>query len=269
MRMHSKSIVMTVASWRWIFLIGLVFGAMETANAVDYFIFGTVQQVSTEDAADTTITDDDLSDGGFPFARVRVFDQGTGSLLGESSAGQNGQYTITFSLPTATPAPRVEVRAYEEVDGGSTLLTEAREGINFFPKTPSGGISTGQLAFVKIASDDILEYGTGGFRPYPGVGLVFTRVGKVEIPEISQTPVPAANSAGGLFGVADITSAARAAELGVHQFRRAPFAGRLLMFGDFGLPGGATCPGNRIDWYQVNIERVDHTGSSLGTPFLW
>ena len=269
MRTHSESIDVAAMLWRWVFLIGLVFMTMGTANAVDYFIFGTVQQVSTEDAADNTITDDDLTGDGFPFVRVRVFDQGTGSLLGEVAAGQNGQYTVTFSLPMATPAPRIEVRAYEEVDGGSTQLTEAREGINFFPKTPSGGISTGQLALVKIASDDILEYGAGGFRPYPGVGLVFTRVGKVEIPEISQTPAPAANPAGGLFGIADITSAARATELGVPQFRRSPFAKRLLMFGDFGLPGGVTCPGNRIDWYQVNIEPVDHTGSSIGSAFPW
>ncbi len=268
MRTRNKSIGLAAAPWRWVFLICLALSAMGTANAVDYFVFGKVMQVTTEAALDNAITDEDLEGEGFPFARVRVFDQGSGSLLGEASAGQNGQYTVTFSLPPATPAPRIEVRAYEEVDGGSTQLAEAREGINLFPKA-AGGISTGQLAITKIASDDILEYGAGGFRPYPGVGLVFTRVGKVEIPEISQTPAPAANPAGGLFGLADIASAARAAELGVNQFRRAPFASRLLMFGDFGLPGGATCPGNRIDWYQVNIEPVDHTGSSTGTPFLW
>ena len=269
MRMHRNSNALATAPWRWVFLICLALITMGTANAVDYFVFGNVMQVSTEEALDDTVSDEDLEGEGFPYARVRVFDQGTGTMLGEASAGQNGQYTVTFSLPGSTPAPRIEVRAYEEVDGGSTQLTEARESINLFPKTGSGGISTGQLAITKIASDDILEYGAGGFRPYPGVGLVFTRVGKVEIPEISQTPAPAANPAGGLFGLADIDNAARAAELGVHQFQRAPFAGRLLMFGDFGLPGGATCPGNRIDWYQVNIEPVDHTGSSTGTPFLW
>lgn len=267
MKLRNRSID-PLAVLRFTLLVGcLALGTAGAATATDYYVFGRVHRISSEDAANAEIASADLTGDGYPFVHVRVYDQGTGLLLGEADAGINGQYTVQFSLPGATPAPSIEVRAYDVVDGGSRLLPEAREGINLFPST-GGGISTGQLALVKVESDDPLEYGASGFRFYPGVGLVFTRVGKVEIPEISQTPVPT-NPQGGLFGVADIASAARATELGVAQFRRAPFAGRLLIFGDFGLPGGIACPGSQVDWYQVEIEPVDHGGASAGPAFTW
>lgn len=265
MKPYSTSIDPSGRWWRPALLGCLLLGLASAASATDYFVFGKVVRISSEKVADAGITDGDLTGDDWPFTHVQAYDQGSGALLGESDAGQNGQFTVTFSLPAAAPAPRVEVRAYEVVDGDSRLLPAAREGINLFPQG-TGGISTAQLAFVKMESDDLLEYGPGGFRPYPGVGLVFTRVGNVEIPEISQTPVPA-NPAGGLFGLADIADAARASELGVPQFRRAPFAGRLMVFGDFGLPGGIACPGTQVDWYQVNIEPVDHAGASVGPSF--
>jgi len=266
MRFRSNLPALTAVVGRSVLAACLLLGVAATAAATDYVVFGKVMQISEQDATDPVIDNADLLGDGFPFAHVRVYDVATADLLGEADAGMNGQFNLSFTLPASAPAPRILIRAFDQLDGHSDQLAGAREDINLFP-AGGGGISTGQLAYVKITSDTALEYNDKGFRPYPGVGLVFTRVGKVEIPEISQTP--ATSAAGGLFGLADIDDAARAAELGVSQFQRAPFAGQLKMFGDFGKPGGLACPGTQIDWYQVLIEPVDYDGSSLGTAVPW
>ena len=251
----------------------LLLGAAVAADAVQYRVNGQVLQVPTTLAENVDKTEAQLTGPALPFVRVKVYDRDSGQLLGEADAGQTGGYTVRFDLPAAAPAPRVDCRVYLLVDGSTTLLPEAREGINAFPKSGSGGISTFQFALLKVRGDDIIDYDEGGpgslygdHAGVPGLGLVFTRVGKVEISEIKGQDlslVPA------MTGLADYTgSEARANELGVFAFKKAPFGGRLLMFGDFGLPSGGTCTvsGSQVDWYQMRIKRVNEP---FATPLTY
>jgi len=230
-------------------LICLLAGASSAARAVDYYVFGQVFQVSSEDAADESIAAASLTGNPLPFGHVQVYDRSSGILLGEADAGQNGQFTVRFALPAGPPGPDVEARVYRVVDGGATLLPAAREEINFLDDI---GQFTG--AALKVVSDERIEYGAAGsgFVSYPGVGLVFTRVGKVEIPFISQDTILANRPVAGLADFSPDPS--RAAELGVAEFHQAPFAGLLQVFGDFGLPG-SPCTG-QIGWYQVRIKKI-------------
>ncbi len=245
-----------------VLLICLLAGA-SSAMAVDYYVFGQVFRVSSEDAADESIPAASLTGDPVPFVHVQVYDRSSGILLGTADAGQNGQFTVRFSLPAGPPGPDVDARVYRVVDGGATLLPAAREEINFLD-------AIGQFngAALKVVSDELLEYGTAGFVSYPGVGLVFTRVGKVEIPFISQNTTLANRPVAGL---ADFSpDPGRAAELGVADFRQAPFAGLLQAFGDFGLPGGA-CTGSAIEWYQVRIKKIAEASDPLSyeSDILW
>ena len=229
----------------------LLMGTLSTVEAVDYYVFGQVFQISSEDAANASIVASDLTGDSYPFAHIRIYDQESGALLGDSDAGQNGQFTVIFDLPAGS-SPDIECRVYRVVDGESTLLPDARDGINSFT-----GIGQFHGVGLKVVSDEIIDYGDAGFRSYPGVGLVFTRVGKVEIPYISQDTTLVVRPVAGL---ADFTgNETRASELGVYPFKQAPFASRLLIFGDFGLPGGI-CTGDQIDWYQVKIKKIRETG---------
>ena len=239
---------------------GLLLGASGTASAVDYFVFGQVFQISTQDAEDEAILDSALTGRSFPYPQVQVFDAGTGTLLGQADAGQNGEFTVTFDLPPGS-SPDVECRVYLVIDGGARLIPAARAGINTFP-----GVGQFTAVGLRVASDELIEYGALGFVSTPGVGLVFTRVGKVEIPFISQNTAPGSLA---LAGLADFGSdPARAAELGLPVFRQAPFASLLQVFGDFGLPGFA-CAGDQIDWYRVTVEKLPEPGDPSTYTFLW
>jgi hypothetical protein len=221
------------------------------------------------------ISDSALTGEVWPFVRVKIYDQNSGKFLGEADAGSNGQFTVIFALPAA-PNPDIECRVYKVVDGDSELLPPAREGINSFTSlAPHDGVG-----LLKVVSDEIIAYGDEGFRTYDGVGIVFTRVGKVEIPYISQDTALSTAGNRAMAGLADFTlpvpsgvtdGIVRAGELGIHPFKKAPFGGRLLIFGDFGLPGGA-CTGDQIDFYQVEIRKVNETSPVIsydGPEILW
>jgi len=236
----------------------LLLGA-SAASAVDHYVFGQVFAVSSEDAADTAIADADLTGTPMRYPHVQVYDLGSGALLGEADAGENGQFTVRFDLP-AGATPDVECRVYRVVDGDAQLFPAAREGINSF-----SSIGAFTSVGLRVVDDSLLEYGATGLVPYPGVGLVFTRVGKVEIPFISQD-ITAPNLA--VAGLADFTSDfSRADELHVPRFVQAPFSRGLLVFGDFGLPGGA-CAGRQIDWYRVTIEKLAEPTSTDTYSFV-
>jgi hypothetical protein len=247
-------------NFSWAVACGLLLAFSGTASAADYFVFGQVFRVSTEDAEDESIPTGSLTGSPLPYPHVQVYDLGTGALLGEADAGGNGEFTVTFDLPPGS-TPDVDCRVYWVLDGAARLVPAARDGINAFA-------NIGQFTAVglRVASDELLEYGAEGFVSTPGVGLVFTRVGKVEIPFIAQNTAPAAIAVAGL---ADFSSdPARAAELGVPAFRHAPFAHLLQVFGDFGLPFGP-CTGDQIDWYRVTIDKLAEPTDPSTTSFLW
>jgi len=239
-----------------------------SAFAVDYYVSGQVFQISPEDAADS-IADNALTGEPWPFLHISIYDQNSGELLGESDAGMNGQFTVRFSLSFGPPGPDIECRVYKVVDGESELIPPAREGINFF-----SSISWFQGVGLKVVSDEIIAYGDEGFRNYPGVGIVFTRVGKVEIPYISQDTTLSTAGNRAMAGLADFTivtgGIARADELHVAPFKQAPFAKGLLIFGDFGKPGGA-CTDDEIHWYQVKIRKIHETSDpiSYDPEIIW
>lgn len=225
-----------------------------------YYVSGRVFQISPEDADDETIAAAELTGEEWPYLHISIHDQDSGALLGEKTAGGYGQFTVIITLPTGSPAPNIECRVFKVVDGHSQLLPPARTGINSF--TSISGILSVHL---KVVSDEIIAYGDLGFCNIPGIGLVFTRVGKVEIPYMYQDI--STRELRKIAGLADFEKpvpsdvtdgTTRAGELGFKQpyFVKAPFASRLLIFGDFGEPGsGLSCYGN-IDWYQVEIQKL-------------
>lgn len=221
--------------------------------AVDYTVYGQVFYVSSKDAADTTIPDASLTGTKLPYVHVAVYNRANGALLGEGDAGKNGQYNIVF---TGTAALNIECRVSRVVDGASSLFQEARAGINSF-----NSISAYCQKKLIVISDSPYEYNDKGFCTTPGVGIVFTRVGLVEIPYITQTPT---SPTAGLADFVSVTGGvARAAEVGVPAFEKAPFGGKLLIYGDFGIPSGIGCTGTRIDWYQVKISKYNAAGTAI------
>jgi hypothetical protein len=228
----------------------LIRGAGEAAAAVtNHYVLGQVFEIASRAAADPSIPAANLTGSPFPYVWVRVYDQASGNLLGETFSGSNGQFTVGFA---AAGSPSIECRVYRGLDGAATLLPAARPGMNTFPAAGPFLITA-----LRVVSDERVQYGDAGFRSYPGVGLVFTQVGNVEIPFISQDTTLAHRPVAGL---ADFTHDPdnRAGELHVPAFVQAPFAGGLLIFGDFGEPGGA-CAGSSIDWYRVWIKKVSET----------
>jgi len=248
------------------------------ATAADYVVFGQVRQIDPDDAEDESIATADLTPGDpIPFTPVAIYDRNTNVELGSSWTGQNGQFSVAFSAGSPV---EVEARASRLVDGGLSPLPAAREGINRMILTSAGPV-TSQGIVVKVASDLLTAAGPlASSLPHPGVGIVFTRVGKVEIPYIEQNTdfaTPAEVGLADLSGDLD-----RAIELGLpahsnqarHRavFQDAPFGGRLLIFGSFGLPGdGDECIDSSgdpypIDWYQVTIERIDEASLPSDSP---
>ncbi len=136
------------------------------------------------------------------------------------------------------------------------MFQEARTGINSF-----NSISAYCQKKLIVTGGTLFDYSDKGFCTTPGVGIVFTRVGLVEIPYITQSPTSST------AGLADFVSVpggtARAVELGVEAFEKAPFGGKLLIYGDFGIPSGMGCTGTRIDWYQVKISKYNSSGTTI------
>jgi hypothetical protein len=229
----------------------LLGSAPTTAFAVDQFVFGQVFQVSSAAAADTSIPDSGLGGKPLPYVHVAVHNRNTGVLLGQGDAAGNGQFTVVFPRP-AGPSLDIECRVSKVVDGGSQPLPAARPGFNSF-----SGISQFHGTALRVTSDELVDYAPPLHGGHPGVGLLFTRVGKVEIPFISQDTTLAVRPMAGLAHVDPVTTAdiQHVADVGIPLFKRAPFSGQLLIFGDFGLPGGA-CAGQHIDYYQVKIRKI-------------
>jgi len=232
-------------------------------NAVDYYVFGQVFRIDSVSAADTSIANNALVGAALPFAHVKLFNSTTGAYLAQADAGMNGQFTIKFTQPAAPPGPNIECRVYKVLDGSVDLIPAARVGINHY-----ASIAQYQGVALKVISDESVEYGDAGFRFYPGIGIVFTRVGMVEIPYLAQNATLAVRPVSGL---ADFTrpvpvgvtnGVARAAELGITAFKQAPFGGRLLIYGDFGLPGGIGT-GKSIDYYQVKIKKINEVAAGI------
>jgi hypothetical protein len=242
--------------------------------AEDYMFWGQVCMVSPENAENASIPDVDLTGLPSPFVHVMIY-KVSGELLGQGDAGFNGQYTVTFSLP-AGPAPDIECRVYSVIGGVSKLLPAARLGINSFP-----GIGLFNQKKLRVLDEGAMDYGNitadEGFCTIPGVGLIFTRVGKVEIPYISQDTTLANRKVAGLAdftlpvpaGITD--GATRAGQVGVPVFKQSPFANKLLIFGDFGNP--AIAPGclGYIQWYRVRIKKIDETAAGISyiSNTLW
>jgi len=243
--------------WPWLALLCVLLLAGATpATAANYFFTGQVFQVNPDDAADDAIADGDLEGDPRPYATVKLYDAETGILLGDAFTDADGIFTVQYDLPTGS-TPDVRVRVFQElVNDTDVELPASREGLN---EHESVGPFAG--SGVWVTPDDYLSYAASGSISDPGVGVVFTRVGKVEIPFIEQDPTD------DLAGLADFTSnPARAAELHVSAFDDAPFSGGLLVFGAFGLPGGA-CLGQEIDYYRAFISKWN--GATWGAPQVW
>lgn len=215
--------------------------------AVDYTVYGQAFYTSSKNAADTTILDANLPTTKLPYAHVAIYNWANGALLGEGDAGKNGQYSITF---TGAASLNIECRVYKIVDGASSQFLEARAGINSF-----NSITAYSQKKLVVISDDLYDYSDKGFCSSMGVGIVFTRVGLVEIPYITQDPT---STTAGLADFISVTGgSARAAELGVPAFEKAPFGGKLLIYGDFGRPQGLGCTCTEINWYSVKIKKYN------------
>jgi hypothetical protein len=250
--------------------------AAQPAAAADYVLSGQVRMIDSIEAADDDIADADLTLGDpLPFVKVAIIDRATGNQLADGWTGQNGQYGISF---TAGSPADVEAQVFLVADGGLTPLPAAREGINDLTLTSLGGTTLVGL-LIRVESDLLIEAGLAALPlPYAGVGIVFTRVGKVEIPYIEQSllHLPASE-----IGLADMSGdLATADQLGLPDladqsawravFRQAPFGRRLMIFGSFGQPGGAhpTCA-LPIDMYQVTIETLDPATLVPVSDFVW
>ena len=246
-------------AWLPLLVVLLTVGAA-ASPAVDFYFTGQVFQVTQEDADDPAIADAGLIGDGRPYAKVLLYDSDTNALLGETIADHEGVFTVTYDQPALGSTPNVRLRVFqEEADPAVDVeLAEAREGLNHFA-------AVGRFfgSGLRVITDDYLAYGADGLTTYPGVGIVFTRVGKVEIPFIEQDLTEP------LVGLADFTSdPSRASELHVRAFEDAPFARGLLIFGEFGLPGGA-CTGDQISHYRVMISKFNEVTSTWGADVVW
>lgn len=256
----------TAPFWLVLFGVMLLAGTIP-AHAVEYIVFGQILQVDPEDAEDEDLTDAALSGDPRPYARVRLYDVDTGLLLGEADAGDNGVFTVRYDRPAGS-SPNLDCRVFHLVEDPDTAVQEARvlpaarQQINTF-----SSVDQYQGVTLKVLADDQLDYGDAdemtGFVTTPGVGLVFTRVGRVETQFIAQNTT----AVGGLADFGSDPSAP--GNLGVPDFRQAPFAGRLFVYGDFGLPSDTVaCSGYSIDYYRILIEPMGGTAQAWSQPLL-
>ncbi|MCP5049721.1 MAG: hypothetical protein GY940_21300 [bacterium] len=236
-----------------VILCCLLFGVSDLV-AANYTVFGQAFRVTSEELAEKQKAADDagipldvnlLETEGFPFVHIRIYNKTTGNLLAEGDAGINGQYNIPFTFPSPPPGPDIECRVYKSADGEQLLQAEVKAGVNTV--NAIGAFNQKKLL---VVNDDIFDYVDAPLGSSQGVGLVFSRVGKVVVQYIDQN-----NTNNG--GMADVPAAAPAY---IPRFKRAPFGGGLLIFGDFGDPK-VLCPGTRIDWYTVTVKNLDTTTS--------
>lgn len=262
---NAKRLAFAMLLWLTVLCVLLLSSATQ-AWAVTYYVFGQVFQVTEEDAGDELILDSSLIGDGRPFAKIKLFDNDTGEFLGEATSDHDGIFTVQYNQVSGS-TPNIRFRVYQEVADPETdeELLPAREGINNF-NTVGQFFGTG----LRVVTDEIVEYGDDGLTNELGVGIVFTRVGKVEIPFISQS------LSATLVGLADftndtaVTGKYRYQELHVRPFKDAPFAKGLLIFGEFGLPSGGTCvAGDEIGYYRVNIHKYNESTSSWEAAERW
>ncbi len=244
----------------------LLFAGASWAQAAPYFVFGQIMQITEAQAADEEIEDEDLLGAGHPYGLVRVFDADSGAALGQAFANEQGVFTVQYEAPlgsTRNITCRVSVAMTDPV--ADLELPAAREGINTFSAVGQFfGSSLRVIPPEYLLYRDLTEAGGVGLHAWPGVGIVFTRVGKVEIPFIEQDP---ADAKAGLADYASdtpdpVTGKTRHEEIYLSGFRDAPFSRGLLIFGDFGEADGlpAECPapfpGEDVDYYQVSIKEL-------------
>lgn len=244
-----------------------VIGALlaPAAQAATFGINGQVFRVNTVEAADESIEDADLLlRDPLPYVKVRVVNAATRAVLGDPVwAGPTGNFAVVFE---ATAGDEVEVQALRVIDGDGEVLPAAREEMNTLTlSAPATAMA------VRVASDEAVDLSGLETSPTDGVGILFTEVGKVEIPYICQEVCTTAATCPKIcqleeVGLADMNDAAgqaRAGELhlpanasGSHYnaaFHDAPFGGGLLIFGMFG-PAEPGC--GDIDWYRVKYRTM-------------
>ncbi|MCP5045767.1 MAG: hypothetical protein GY940_01245 [bacterium] len=239
-----------IASLAMVIFCCLVIGSTNLL-AVDYVVFGQVFRVTSDELAEKQQAADDadisldlntLEKQGLPFVHIRIYNKTSGKLLAEGDAGINGQFNITVSLTTPPPGPDVECRVYKAADGQFLQQPEVKTGVNTII-----GIGAFNQAKLMVINDDIIDYEDALGPTDPGVGLLFSRVGKVTVNYIDQDAASGLNR-----GMADVPAAAPAY---IPRFKRAPFGGGLLIFGDFGTLKPA-CAGKTIDWYKVTVTNL-------------
>lgn len=252
-------------SWLRGFAAALALLAIPAAAGADPFIlYGQVFQIAPDSAADESIAAAALPTGRpMPFVRLQAVDAVTGASRGaEAFAGATGNFTLHLEAPAGSSAA---IRISRVIDGEVERIPDARDDINTFALTsPAAGVA------VKVASDETLLLGPGSNISAPSVGIVFTQVGLVEIPYISQDltrpdkqRIGLADLSGDLTRAAEqnLPSAASAASSNA-VFKDAPFGGLLHVFGAFGrvVP---PCTGT-IDWYRVKFRPVSF--DAAGNP---
>jgi hypothetical protein len=236
------------------------------AGAAPFILYGQVFQVDPETAEDESIDAAGLPLGPhMPYVRLQVVDPVTGAGLGGPVyAGATGNFTLQFDAPAGSSAA---IQVFRVINGEAERIPDARKDINTFPLTsPALGVA------VKVASDEVLLLGPGSGLSPDSVGIVFTQVGLVEIPYISQDLTRPDKERIGLADLSgDLTRAAEqnlpaspSAASSNAVFKDAPFGGLLHLFGAFGkLSGTPPCTGE-VSWYHVKIRPV--TFDAAGNP---
>lgn len=189
----------------------------------------------------------------WPFLKVTAFEKtsDTTLLLGTSDTHPStGGYNMLFTRPDTTPIPEVIIVVSEIVEGDEEILHQ--ETLT----------NVGQFTYTNIVIEDTDPMLTGlpGVVPGLGLGVFFTRVGNVDRDSIVQTVDPVNPK----LGVADLTPEQA---IYTEQFRDAAFGGNLQIFGQFAeiIEGSP----DTIDYYQVQLQRVDEDGTTLiGGPII-
>jgi len=250
-------------AWLRAFAAALVLLALPAAASADPFIlYGQVFRIDPETAADESIADAALPLGpSMPYVRLQAVDPVTGAGLGAPVyAGATGNFTLHLEAPAGSTAA---VQVFRVIDGEAERIPDARKDANTFVLTsPAAGVA------VKVVRDEELLFGPGsGFSP-TSVGIVFTQVGLVEIPFISQDLTRPDKER---IGLADLSGdLTRAAEQNLPSspstvFKDAPFGGLLHLFGAFGRLSGVPPCNGEVEWYRVKIRPVD-SFDAAGNP---
>ncbi len=224
--------------------------------AANYTITGQVFRVTSEELAIKQKAADDagvsldvntLVKEKFSFVRIMIYKKGTSGVLGEGYSGINGQFNIGFSIPAGPPGPDVELRVFKVADGSSVQQPPVNDVVN---NISAIGLWTTNKKLMVI-NDDIIDY-LHGSAVSPRAGLVFTRIGFIPVPYIDQVTADKQ-------GMAYIPDDPSVPSYVPAEFRKLelPFGGALRIFGSFGKPDCPCCPGAQVDYYQVNITKLD------------